>query len=61
MIRKDGKVYDRVKELLLEAGYTDLDGLAVFTTNRGPYHTVIINDEAVGEFCHVSGELSLYD
>ena len=60
MIRNDGKVFNRVEELLREAGRLDLSGLEVATLSRGPDHLVILNGETIGEYNHRSDRLHLY-
>lgn len=61
MIKREGKVYDRVAALLREAGREDLRGLAVATLGRGTDHLVVLNDDVIGEYNHRSGRLFLYD
>jgi hypothetical protein len=61
MTRKEGRVFNRVEELLREAGRLDLRGLEVATLSRGPDHLVVLKGETIGEYNHVSDRLYLYD
>jgi hypothetical protein len=60
MTHTEGKVFRRVEELLRDLGRLDLRGLQVATLTRGTYHLVILNGETIGEYNHISDELSLY-
>lgn len=61
MIKKEGKTFERVEELLREAGRLDLRGLEVATLSRGSDHLVILKGETIGEYNHISGRLTLYE
>lgn len=58
MIRTDGKVYDRVKELLQEKGL-NTEGLKIVSFGRGTQHDIMINDEHVGSYEHRGKRLTL--
>lgn len=58
-IRKNGKVHFDVAMLLRRRGI-DPKGLKIVTFGRSPYHTIVLDDEPIGEYCHISREMSLY-
>lgn len=60
MTKKEGKVFDAVFVALKQRGINP-EGLEIATLWRGPDHLVILNDETVGEYNHVSKKLSLYE
>ena len=59
MVKREGKVYESVKARLRAKGIST-EGLAVFCTNRGSDHLIILDDDVVGEYNHVSKRLFLY-
>lgn len=61
MRKKEGKVYEAVRELLQQAGFSKLRTLEVATLNRGPDHLIVLQGETIGEYNHVSRHLSLYE
>ena len=59
MIRKAGKVYDAVAELLQARGI-DTKGLEVAALGRGPEQLVLMDGEIIGGYNFNSRELVLY-
>lgn len=59
MRKKSGRVWDQVAQGLKRAG-KDVSSLEIATLSRGADHLVILNDEVVGEYNHVSKRLFLY-
>ena len=60
-MRKEGRVFGRVEELLREAGILNITGLEVATLSRGTDHLVVINGGVIGEYNHRADRLLLYD
>lgn len=54
-----GKVYDRAAEYLKNRGF-DISTLKVATLWRGPEHLLILDDDVIGEYCHISQKFVIY-
>lgn len=58
-LKKEGKVYEAVKEILQAKGI-DTSALKIATLSPGPWHLILIKEETIGEYNHLTGQISLY-
>lgn len=59
MIKEEGRTHAQVAKLLRGRG-VDPKGLKIATVGRGPDHLVLIGEETIGEYNHVSKKMTLY-
>lgn len=60
MIKETGKTHAQVTKLLRRRGI-DPNGLKIATLPQsGPFHLVLIGEETIGEYNHLTKRLALY-